>query len=67
MDGFNAAKNEAAGSFTKLSNDLKIKNLTLDKDALNAQIDSTIKEASPSTTTAAKKLTDGIQAFKKLF
>ena len=41
--------------------------LTLNKDALNAQIDSTIKEASPSTSTAAKKLTDGIQAFKKLF
>ena len=67
QNGFNAAKNEAAGSFSKLSNDLKIKNLTVDKDALGAKIDDTIKQAAPSTSTAAQKLTDGINAFKKLF
>tara|TARA_Y100000022_G_scaffold187068_1_gene184197 strand:- start:3344 stop:5584 length:2241 start_codon:yes stop_codon:yes gene_type:complete len=67
QNGFNAAKNEAAGSFAKLKGDLQIKDLTVRKDALNGQIDSVIQEAAPSTSTAAQKLTDGITAFTKLF
>lgn len=66
-NGFNEAKNKAAGSFNKLAGDAKIKSLTIQKDALNSEIDSVIKDVAPSTSTAATKLADGIQAFKKLF
>lgn len=67
QDGFNAAKNEAAGSISKLSNDLRVKKLTVDKDVLGSKIDTAIKDASLSSSEAASKLTDGIKAFKKLF
>ena len=68
--GANPNLNEALSKVDDLKKEITAKLDANPSDmvsALGAKIDDTIKQAAPSTSTAAQKLTDGINAFKKLF
>ena len=59
------AKNESFGAANKGFSDLKIQNLTVNQDALKADVDAGISALSTNSSTAADGLTKRIEAFSR--